>query len=77
MATIEISSSTGNKDWYRVFTDHLGSITSLGNQEEISLSQWVKNLRSRGRYAFSLKLLADGLPGDQEVTANRALSSLF
>jgi len=51
-------------------------ITSMGNQEEISLSQWIENLQSHGRYAFSLKLLADELPGYTEVAAKRALSRL-
>lgn len=45
MAAIEISSSTGSKEWYWVFTDHLGSITSLvresdGQKFEMSFDAW-------------------------------------
>ena len=48
----------------------------MGKQEEITLSQWIENLQSRGRYAFSLSLLADELPGYTGIAAKRALSRL-
>jgi len=45
MTAIEISSSTVSKEWYWVFTDHLGSITSLvresdGQKFEMSFDAW-------------------------------------
>ncbi|MFA6951327.1 MAG: RHS repeat-associated core domain-containing protein [Lentimicrobiaceae bacterium] len=45
MTAIEISSSTISKEWYWVFTDHLGSITSLvresdGQKFEMSFDAW-------------------------------------
>jgi len=48
----------------------------MGKQDEITLSQWIENLQSRGRYAFSLNLLADELPSYTEIAAKRALSRL-
>jgi len=45
-------------------------------QEDRTLSQWIDNLLSRGRYAFSLGLLATELPGYTEIAAKRALSRL-
>ncbi|MFA6950545.1 MAG: hypothetical protein WCQ70_07665 [Lentimicrobiaceae bacterium] len=45
LTAIEISSSTGSKEWYWVFTDHLGSITSLvwesdSRKFEMSFDAW-------------------------------------
>lgn len=51
-------------------------ITSMGKQDEITLSQWIENLQSRGRYAFSLSLLATELPSYTEIAARSALSRL-
>ncbi len=51
-------------------------ITSMSKQEEITLSQWIENLQSRGRYAFSLDLLAKELPAYTEVAARSALNRL-
>ena len=51
-------------------------ITSMRKQEEITLSQWIENLQSRGRYAFSLSLLAKELPAYTEVAARSALNRL-
>lgn len=51
-------------------------ITSMIKQEEITLSQWIENLQSRGRNAFSLSLLATELPEYTEIAAKRALSRL-
>jgi len=48
----------------------------MGKQDEITLSQWIENLQSRGRYAFSLDLLATELPGYTEIAARSALSRL-
>ena len=45
LVAIEITKSTGSKDWYWAFTDHLGSITSLvresdGQKFEMSFDAW-------------------------------------
>jgi predicted transcriptional regulator of viral defense system len=48
----------------------------MSKQEEITLSQWIENLQSRGRYAFSLDLLAKELPAYTEVAARSALNRL-
>ena len=48
----------------------------MGKQDEITLSQWIENLQSRGRYAFSLSLLATELPNYTEIAARSALSRL-
>lgn len=51
-------------------------ITSMKKQEEITLSKWIENLQSRGRYAFSLDLLAKELPAYTETAARSALNRL-
>lgn len=51
-------------------------ITSMSKQEEITLSQWIENLQSHGRYAFSLDLLAKELPAYTETAARSALNRL-
>ena len=51
-------------------------ITSMSKQEEITLSQWIENLQSRGRYAFSLDLLAKELPTYTEIAVRSALNRL-
>lgn len=48
----------------------------MGKQEEITLSQWIENLQSRGRFAFSLSLLATELPDYSEIAVRSALSRL-
>jgi predicted transcriptional regulator of viral defense system len=48
----------------------------MSKKEEITLSQWIENLQSRGRYAFSLDLLAKELPAYTEVAARSALNRL-
>ena len=45
LVAVEISQSSGSKEWYWVFTDHLGSITSLvresdGQKFEMSFDAW-------------------------------------
>jgi len=45
-------------------------------QEDITLSRWIDNLLSHGRYAFSLSLIAKELPNYTEIAAKRALSRL-
>ena len=52
------------------------NITSMITQADITLSQWIDNLLSRGRHAFSLGMLATELPGYTEIAAKRALSRL-
>jgi len=51
-------------------------ITSMSKQEEITISQWIENLQSRGRYAFSLDLLARELPAYTEIAVRSALNRL-
>lgn len=51
-------------------------ITSMSKQEEITLSQWIENLQSRGKYAFSLDLLARELPTYTEIAVRSALNRL-
>ncbi|MEI8273915.1 MAG: type IV toxin-antitoxin system AbiEi family antitoxin [Paludibacter sp.] len=48
----------------------------MGKQDEITISQWIESLQSRGRYAFSLSLIAEELPGYTEIAARSALSRL-
>ena len=48
----------------------------MSKQEEITIGQWIEKLQSRGRYAFSLSLLADELPEYTEIATKRALSRL-
>ncbi len=48
----------------------------MSKQEQITLSQWIENLQSRGRYAFSLDLLAKELPAYTEIAARSALNRL-
>lgn len=52
------------------------NITSMTTQADITLSQWIDNLLSRGKHAFSLSMLATELPGYTEIAAKRALSRL-
>ena len=47
----------------------------MSKQEDITLGQWIENLQSRGRHAFSLSLLADELPGYTEI-AQKSIKSL-
>jgi len=48
----------------------------MSKQEEITISQWIENLQSRGRYAFSLDLLARELPAYTEIAVRSALNRL-
>lgn len=61
----------GTEKWY-----FWQNITSMIMQEDITLSQWIDNLLSHGKYAFSLSLLATELQGYTEIAAKRALSRL-
>ncbi len=48
----------------------------MSKQEEITVSQWIENLQSLGRYAFSLDLLARELPAYTEIAVRSALNRL-
>ncbi len=45
-------------------------------QEDITVSRWIEDLQSRGRYAFSTDMLTNELPNYTEIAAKRALSRL-
>lgn len=45
-------------------------------QEDITLNQWIEDLQSRGKFAFSLDLLASELPNYTEIATRSALNRL-
>lgn len=48
----------------------------MNKQVEIGISEWVENLQSQGKYAFSLTMLQNQLPGLSDIAVKSALSRL-
>lgn len=48
----------------------------MDKQIEIGIHQWVENLQSQGKYAFSLTMLQNQLPGLSDIAVKSALSRL-
>lgn len=48
----------------------------MDKQIEIGIHEWVENLQSQGKYAFSLTMLQSQLPGLSDIAAKSALSRL-
>lgn len=49
---------------------------TMKKQEDITISQWIENLQSHGRHAFSLTYLASELSSYSDIAIKRALSRL-